>query len=264
MGNLKLTKSGPVVEERATLEPDSPMWGEHRSRYQFARKFVEGKRVLDIACGTGFGEQILVDGGAASIVALDFSHEALQTTRNLNTSNTHVARADGTCLPFADGTFDVVTSFETVEHINNYQCFVGDLRRVLKDEGVMIMSTPNAYYTRPVNGKPSNPFHVYEFTPEEFGALLRNSFSSVELYGQRVRLDRRICPYWELPDMLPTDPLSRLRILLWKIQVRLPRLLRESLSKLISGRSFFPNENDFIFSASELNEGYVQVAVCRP
>lgn len=250
--------------ERATLYPGSPMWGEHRSRYHFAAEFVKGKTVLDIACGTGFGEQILIDAGAKQVLASDYSEEALQITKKLNTPRTAIFRSDGTRLPFADNSIEVITSFETVEHIENYEGFVADLRRVLRNDGAMIMSTPNALYTRPVNGKPVNPFHVYEFTPDEYEALLKRHFSDVKLFGQRVSERYRICPYWELPDMLPGDPLSKVKIIINKLQSRLPESLRENLSQAIQGRSFYPDENDFIFKPEELRTGYVQVAICRP
>lgn len=253
-----------IAAERATITPDSPLWGEHRSRYHFAATYIKDKRVLDIACGTGFGEQILIDAGAAAIVAADYSEEALATTSALRTPNTTLLRTDGTRLPFGDGTFDVVTSFETVEHIPEYGKFVAELRRVLKDDGVMIMSTPNAFYTRPINGKPVNPFHVFEFTPDEFRSLLSPSFSRVELFGQRVSEEYRICPYWELPDMLPTDLISKFKIAAWKIQVRMPPALRDGISRIVLGRQFFPGERDFVVSPSEVENGYVQVAVCRP
>lgn len=253
-----------LSEERATLLPDSPLWGEHRSRYHFAAKFVSGKTVLDIACGTGFGMKILADAGAKYILATDMSEDALQISREVLSAGSDLLRSDGTRLPFEDASIDAVTSFETVEHVPNYEDFVAELRRVLKNDGVLVMSTPNALYTKPVNGKPCNPFHVYEFTPEEFRELLQKHFGTVELFGQRVTAERRICPFWELPEMLPTDFKSRVLIALWKMQVRLPANLRENLSRTLRGTSFFPGENDFVFSPAELKSGYVQVAVCRP
>ncbi|MEO7539941.1 MAG: class I SAM-dependent methyltransferase [Pyrinomonadaceae bacterium] len=252
------------IEERSTLTPGSPLWGEHRSRYHFAAPMVAGKRVLDIACGTGFGMQILADAGASEIFATDMSDDALAVSMTVRTPNSFLFRSDGTRLPFADGTFDVVTSFETVEHILNFEGFVKDLRRVLKMDGVMIMSTPNALYTRPVDGKPLNPFHVYEFRPDEFEELLRRHFSQVELFGQRVGERYRICPYWELPDMLPADNVSRIKVGIWKLMARLPELVRENASQIVNGKAFYPGENDFIFETAELETGYVQVGVCRP
>lgn len=240
------------------------MWGEHRARYYFAASYVQGKTVLDIACGTGFGEQILIESGAKRMIAADYSDEALETTKRLGLDAADLVRTDGTRLPFPDGSIEAITSFETVEHIPDYERFVSELRRVLRSGGVAIMSTPNALYTKPVNGKPINPFHVYEFTPDEFRALLGKHFSSVELYGQRVTHRYRICPYWELPDMLPRDFMSRVRAVLWKMQVRLPTALREGIATVLTGEPFFPGEHDFIFSPEELKMGYVQVAVCRP
>lgn len=252
------------IAERADLSPKSPIWGEHRSRYHFAANFVSGKTVLDIACGTGFGEKILVDAGAVRIFATDFSLEALNTTKELRTPQTYIFRSDGLKLPFADNTIEVITSFETVEHIADYRGFVEELRRVLRNDGIMIMSTPNAFYTKPVDGKPINPFHVYEFTPVEFKGLLEPHFSNIELLGQRVRSERRLCPFWELPEMLPNDGRSKILIALWKIQARLPFNLKETVSFFFTGEGFYPGEDDFIFSPSELETGYTQVAVCRP
>lgn len=256
--------SRTVAAERAAISPQSPMWGEHRSRYKFASDYVRDKLVLDIACGTGFGEPILVAAGAKAVIATDYSAAAARVTNEMRTARTSVLRTDGTNLPFSDETFDVVTSFETVEHIAQCDRFVGELRRVLKSDGVMIMSTPNALYTRPINGTPRNPYHVYEFTPIEFDSLLLRHFVQVDLVGQRVSKRYRICPYWELPEMLPNDPLSRFKIIVNKIQSRLPVSIREGLSKALQGRSFFPGEDDFVFSREELEVGYVQVAVCRP
>lgn len=253
-----------MAAERASLQKGTPMWGEHRARYHFAAPLVKGKTVLDIACGTGFGAKMLVQQGAATVVGIDYSEEALKLTKACGTADIDVVRADGTKLPFDDGSIDAVTSFETVEHIPDHKTFVKEIRRVLSPDGIAIMSTPNALYTQPVNGVPANPFHIYEFTPGEFQELLEDHFSSVRMYGQRVAPEYRICPYWEKPGMLPTDPVSRMKIVAWKLQARLPGMFRDRLSQLTTGRSFFPDEHDFVFSEAELMTGYVQVAVCIP
>src|SRR5438128_36070 len=106
-------KSGPV--ERLPLDPTSPWWGEHRSRYCFAQRFVAHKRVLDIACGSGLGCSLLVSAGAQSLVGVDVTLQGIFSAV-LDPLGRFV-QASGTALPFADGSFDVVTSFETIEHI---------------------------------------------------------------------------------------------------------------------------------------------------
>ncbi|QQS32200.1 MAG: class I SAM-dependent methyltransferase [Acidobacteriota bacterium] len=254
--------SAGMAAERASLVPGTPMWGEHRARYQFAARFVEGRSVLDIACGTGFGAGILIEHGAERVFGADFAAEALIDARNELPINTHLLRADGTMLPFPDNSIDVVTSFETVEHITDHSGFIAELARVLKPDGRAVISTPNALYTKPVNGKPLNPFHLYEFTPTEYRDLLEPHFSSVELLGQRVTTQYRICPYFEKPEMLPRDLVSRIKTIGWKLGARLPAPIRESAARLVSGHTFYPGEHDFVFDATELDVGYVQVAVC--
>jgi hypothetical protein len=127
----------------------------------------------------------------------------------------------------------------------------------------LVLSTPNALYTRPVNGKPRNPFHVQEFTPDELRELLSRHFSQVELFGQRTDERFRACPFWNLPATLPTDLRGRLEVLSYKLQGRLPRSTRERISRLLYRRSFYPGENDFVFTAPDTDRGHVLVAVAR-
>ena len=92
-------------------------------------------------------------------------------------------------MPFADESFDGVTSFETLEHLHERSQFLAELRRVLRPGGSLVLSTPNASYTKPVNGKPSNPFHIFEYTPLELRAELEVTQLIVEVLqaGSGVR-----------------------------------------------------------------------------
>jgi ubiquinone/menaquinone biosynthesis C-methylase UbiE len=92
--------------------------------------------------------------------------------------------ADAIRLPFADNTFDVVVSFETIEHIRQCRKFLAECRRVLKEDGSLICSTPNRRIFSPNLEKPINTFHVKEFWPEEFYRLLRRYFADITFYGQ--------------------------------------------------------------------------------
>ena len=251
--------------ERATVTPASPAWGDNRSRYHFCGGYVAGKRVLDIACGTGYGSQILLEHGAGLAVGSDASPAAVSEAAVERHDHLCLIQASGTSLPFADDSFDVVVSLETIEHIADDAGFARELARVVNANGIVIFSTPNALYTRPVNGVPANPFHVREYTPDQLRELLEPIFTSVELLGQRPATHLPPCPYWEFPENLPSTLSGRIRVRWWKLQDRfLSDPVKERLSRLISRRSFYPGEHDFSFTPDGLTKGHVLVARCRP
>ncbi len=246
--------------ERALLEPTSPQWGEHRSRYHHAAPHVAGKLVLDVACGTGFGAAILLASGARGVIGFDLAWDALRESSRI--PHALFCLGDGTRLPVADHTFDVVTSFETVEHIPNYDAFLSEIHRVLRPGGVLIMSTPNAIHTQPINGVPRNPYHVKEFTPAEFHELLAAHFSRVEVQGQRPSAAHRPCPYWEGTAPQPSLGM-KLKAAAWKAAARLPRSAHERLWRSWRGVSFYPGERDFIFETDHVDRAHVLVGVCE-
>ena len=163
---------------------------------------------------------------------------------------------------FNDDAFDAITSFETIEHLQDRSTFVAELARVLARGGVCIFSTPNAIYTRPLNGKPRNPYHVHEYGPSEFRAFLANYFNSIELLGQRLRPTFAISPFWDDQQNLHTAR-DLCRLVLWRILNRLPRLVRESLSQALWGHPFTPTSTDYDFIASAVDDAPVQIAICR-
>ena len=257
----------PVQEMQERLGLDdrsSPWWGEHRSRYRFALAQVRHGLVLDVACGSGHGLQLLTEGGARSVVGVEIDADAVRTARCALPDSVTLVRADGTALPMVDGSVDVLTSFETIEHIGDDTAFVAEIRRVLAPDGIAIVSTPNARVTRPVAGVPRNPFHVREYTCEEFATLLGRAFGAVEVVGQVTSQEFGTCPYWQLDQDLPSDAAARMRVLLWKLGVRLPTRARNAAFHLATGHGPYPGEHDFAFDPAATERAHVQVAVCRP
>lgn len=253
------------THERLGLDdPRSPWWGEHRSRYRFAEPYVAGQTVLDIACGSGYGGRILRDAGARLVLGVDVSAAGLAEARTQRRDGFVLAQADGLLLPLADGSIDVVTSFETVEHVGATMQMLAELRRVLRPGGVLLLSTPNALVTRPVDGVPANPFHVREFTPGELGEMLAEHFSEVRQLAQLTHPRFPVSPYWQLPEHLPSGGVDGARVLVWKAGVRLPHVVREGLWRSLARRSFYPGERDFVFVEGGLDRAHVQVAVCGP
>lgn len=244
-----------AAEERLSHDPRSELWGEHRARYRFACQFaVGGKRVLDVASGAGFGLQMLRAAGA-QVVGLDYDAQSLAEVR-ARAGWADLVRGDATRLPFGDATFDVVASFETLEHVPDATGMVRELRRVLKGGGRLILSTPNREFG-PLELHANNPFHVQEFSGPELRELLGGSFSRISLYGQVPVPDYRYVPF------LMVDPHREPRALLWKAQVRLPYGVRDALARAIGGRSFYPGEADYRFALDGWQSAHALVAVAE-
>ena len=162
---------------------------EHTQRYMFAKEWVSGKVVLDAACGEGYGSNILSE-GARKVVGLDLDANAIIHAKQKYGSDI-VSFVEGSIenLPFKDNTFDVVVSFETIEHVNGeiQESFLSEIKRVLKPDGILIMSTPNKkVYTDLVKG--SNPFHKKEFYFQEYKEFINKEFVNLLIYEQYPEL----------------------------------------------------------------------------
>lgn len=171
--------------ERFIPEVEGQIAMEHIHRYYFAAGFCNGKRVIDAACGEGYGSAILSN-SASSVVGVDISPEAVSHAVSAYHAPTlKFTCADVTALPFDENEFDVFVSFETIEHHDRHQEMMLEVRRVLKPGGVLVISSPDKlnYSIKP---KYTNPFHVKELLVEEFMALVAKHFRFVRVYGQRV------------------------------------------------------------------------------
>lgn len=156
---------------------------EHYHRYFFAANLVAGKHVLDIASGEGYGTHILAQ-SAARAAGVDISPEAVaNATKNYAGENLSFLEGSAVAIPLPDASVDVVVSFETLEHLHEQEKMLQEIRRVLRDDGLLIMSTPNR---RIYSAHGDNEFHVKELDQEEFIALLAGQFTHVSLLGQRV------------------------------------------------------------------------------
>jgi SAM-dependent methyltransferase len=261
MSEIRFDASG---DSPARLKRVSPWWGVHAARYEFAAPYVPGCHVLDIACGTGYGMPIL-GGRARRVVGVDMDLRAVRTARaQVGDRPGTVVAADGGRLPFHDGAFDVVTSFETLEHLTERGAFLAELRRVLGRTGLGIISTPNANYTRPVNGKPRNPHHVFEYTPAELRAELQKHFGSVELLGQMLHPRFTISPFVDDHRRMPRTVGPQTRLFLWRVMNKLPAALRDTLSQGLWGHAWFPDVGDYCFGPGTVEEAPDLVALCRP
>ena len=239
----------------------SPYWGEHAARYIFAVPFVEDKSVLDIACGTGYGIAILKN-KAKHVTGVDVDDEAAKEATVECGNKAAVLLANGLGLPFDDDSFDVITSFETLEHLHERGKFLAELNRVLKPAGRMILSTPNANYTMPVNGKPSNPFHIFEYAPAELREELERFFNLESFLGQTLDASIKIPPFYDAQRRLPKDLGTQSKLFGWQMMNKMPLGMREGLSGALWRKPFYPTEIDYHFSPETVEHAPVIVAVC--
>ena len=155
----------------------------HMARYLNAKPYVEGKRVLDVACGEGYGSCLMKQWGAKEVVGVDISEEAVQNAQQLFgqegvTYIQHIAES----LPFEDDSFDVGVSLETIEHLDDPVAFLKELRRVVKPDGILVVSCPNDQYYADNVKDFENPYHQRRYTYFEFKELAEKILGGTELW----------------------------------------------------------------------------------
>lgn len=167
-------------------------WQIALARYAFSSQFTEGKAVLDIACGGGYGSRYIRHMGARLVVGGDIWREAVEYASNsYGRDGAHFMLADGCHLPFADGCFDVVDSFETIRYMTDPSLFLSECLRVLRPGGIMVCSTPNRSTTSGESHEELVSWAGREFNGEEFRQVMRLHFADVQLYGlNRVDQDK--------------------------------------------------------------------------
>jgi 2-polyprenyl-3-methyl-5-hydroxy-6-metoxy-1,4-benzoquinol methylase len=146
-------------------------------------KVARDALVLDVGCNNGYGTVIIAQQSRMT-VGVDVSPSAIESAQRHNArENIEYRVIDGLRLPFDDGFFDLVTSFQVIEHISNTARYLAEIRRVLKPGGTALLTTPNAHIRLEPGMKPWNEFHVREYTADELRELLQQTFNDVAILG---------------------------------------------------------------------------------
>lgn len=161
------------------------LWNEHLSRYLFATRLARHKRVLEIACGAGYGAAELAR-VADCVVALDVAHDAVVAAKtSYATPNQRYLTASAEAIPLRSGSFDLIVAYEVIEHLPSWTALIEEAKRLLAPGGQFIVSTPNkSYYADTRKQVGPNPFHVHEFEYEEFENALKETFPAVRIFSQ--------------------------------------------------------------------------------
>jgi len=175
----------PFTGERMITAINGDIMMEHLHRYGLAVDLCDGKVVLDIASGEGYGSSLLA-GRALRVYGVDISSEAVEhASKKYQAPNLKFLQGRADAIPLADSQVELAVSFETLEHHDLHDEMMRELRRVLQADGLLIISTPDKrYYSEQPKFK--NEFHVKELYEAEFRDLLERHFRNVRVMHQRV------------------------------------------------------------------------------
>lgn len=182
---MKTERNTELVDTGERMIPPSNnevsfVFARHQFAYQHAQKFVEGKAVIDVGCGTGYGCKILAQ-KAHHVHGIDYKAEAIAYCRKFyGAPNISYLHMDAASLQF-DSMFDVGVSFQVIEHMVDAGGFIERMKRIVKPTGMILISTPNVRTPPGTDGK--NPFHFSEMNYDQLCHLLSAKFSSFEVLG---------------------------------------------------------------------------------
>ena len=172
--------------ERASPERFEPatmsglIAAEHRARYWLAANLASGLEVLDAGCGVGYGAEMIAMAGASRVVGIDLAPEAIATASESAGEVAEFEVGDVLAPPFDEGSFDLVVCFEVLEHLEDPEPAITALKGVLRERGLLVVSSPNSSVY-----PPGNPHHHHEFTLEELRDSLTARFANVVLMRQQ-------------------------------------------------------------------------------
>lgn len=166
---------------------------EHFHRYAMARSLASDKRVLDVACGEGYGARILAE-VAASVIGVDIDPATIAHAKaTYKRPNLHFCQDSCTSLNLQDSSIDLAVSFETLEHHAEHDVMLAELSRVLTPDGLLIISTPDKRHYSD-DSSFTNPFHVRELYSDEFIQLMSRHFQYTAFFGQRITYGSLVTP----------------------------------------------------------------------
>lgn len=190
--------------ERFVPECQREIWYEHVHRYGILQPFVSEKKVLDAACGEGYGSKMIAQ-WAKSVVGVDIDEVSVRhAAERYQYDNLKFECCDVLDLSYQDNSFDVVVSFETLEHLLEHDELLSEFQRVLKPDGYLIISTPDKAQYSDMAGF-NNEFHVKELYRHEYKELLDRFFPFQQWFGQKLSFFSTI---WNLDKSILSASIS--------------------------------------------------------
>lgn len=218
----------------------------HLFAYGFAKDNIsKNSFVLEVGCGEGYGTRLFSE-NVVKIIGLDVDKNTIASAQKKYGSENCIFRLyDGLKIPYEDNIFDAVISFQVIEHIQDDKNFISEIYRVLKRNGIFILTTPNGTLRIKPGQRPWNRFHVREYYPNELEQVLKSKFSDVKVWGirgneevQRIEIER----VKQSLSIISYDPLN--------VRKLLPAPLKQRIIKILRGITFrkqgIKHDSDFL------------------
>ena len=209
-------------------------WLRHLYAYKFASGFAERKSVLDVGCGTGYGICEVSD-KASTVIGVDIWKERVRYAHGEYGNRSSFLVASALNLPFRDSCFDLITSFQVIEHVEDVVQYLHEIKRVLKDEGMFIVSTPNRKLRLLPFQKPWNPEHKKEYDAKELNRVLRSVFKNSKVLGLSATREVYLIEYRRVHQ----NPLFVyvLNPLLYIVEDIVPKLFLSTMKRIIISKT---------------------------
>lgn len=217
-----------IDPERFDTREEYLLYLRHRFAYEYAKLRIRpADAVIEVGSGEGYGTNLLSE-RAARVVGLDIDRATVEhASKKYASEKVRFALYDGSAIPFPDSTFDLAVSFQVIEHIRDDAGHVAEICRILKPDGILVLTTPNRNYRLRPGQKPWNRFHIREYDPQQLEATLRKSFPDALVMGIRGSEEVQAIEQARVAWALKGGPLSAIRR-------SLPEPLKLFLGKLLT------------------------------
>jgi len=226
--------------------------------YEFVLPIIKDKKVLDLGCGLAYGTALMAK-HVNEITAVDYDESTIASNKSRygDISNLSFIRSAVPPLPFMDNSFDVITMFQFIEHLHDRKKLLQECNRVLKTNGLLILTTPNA-----IKSFARNPFHVHEYTFDEMKNEIGVIFSSFELkslkgnekvnayYAENEKMVQKILR-WDIFRLHKVIPSSLLMMPYNFITTLMRKSLKQDVNETVS-----ISTSDFFLDEKNNSEGW--------
>ena len=231
-----ISKTGErVIPEKFESREEYLIYLRHLFAYEFAkRKIPKNSSVLEVGCGEGYGAKLLSQ-NVAKIIGLDIDKNIIaHAQKKYGSGNCIFSVYDGKKIPYKDDTFDALISFQVIEHVRDDKNYVSEIYRVLKRNGIFILTTPNRTYRLKPGQKPWNRFHIREYYPHELEDILKSNFLDAKVWGicgneeiQMIEMER----VRQVLNIISFDPLNLRKLIPGSLKPLIIRTLKRILNR---------------------------------